>query len=224
MTGQIIIFPESKGEDPIKHLEMFPNAVELSKEYETYSQLPRNEHHFTTKWHYENTLPVLIDLLKFNYKESDFQSISNINEFGDFSFKISKELQLYKVFTYKFITPTEIQFYNEFITSNEITGVGMCHDATTWPGDELNDSYHKLFKYPHTSVWIENQTLKEGKNLLIRGDSHMIPIIPILIRYYKNIVVIDDRIPVHILNYIDLEFDQELLALWENRTLDFYIR
>ena len=57
----------------------------------------------------------------------------------------------------------------------------------------FNTKYHQLFRYSHECIKIENMCSKSNRILIISGDSHTVPLIPILSCYFKKVIVLDNR-------------------------------
>jgi hypothetical protein len=84
--------------------------------------------------------------------------------------------------------------------------INCCHEETSktaFLSDSIyqpeifythEDDFHKIFKYCHFPVKIENYTCDNDDALLVIGNSHTIPFVPILTKYYRTVVIIDNRL------------------------------
>ena len=85
--------------------------------------------------------------------------------------------------------------------------------------------YHKVCPFPHSCFKIVNLSMKEGKKILISGDSQMIPSIIPLTNYFKEVWYYDNRTDPHVSyekTYQDTNFDYIVIALYKN-TFEKYI-
>ena len=53
--------------------------------------------------------------------------------------------------------------------------------------------FHRLYKGGHRCSRIINETIDNDRKILISGDSFMIPLVPILACYFKEVVLMDNR-------------------------------
>lgn len=53
--------------------------------------------------------------------------------------------------------------------------------------------YHKMICFPHACSGYVNACAQSNKRILISGDSHTIPLIPIFVHYFKEVVYLDNR-------------------------------
>ena len=183
-------------------------------------RIPENEHHYLPQWSYAKLLPAAIALLKFPYDQADFYMMSNQTEYGNMPYLLNKNLQHYKVFAPIYNESDGVLHFDDyFLTSNEITSCNECIDPLM--RKELNDPYHKLFKFAHLPIIVENQTLKDGKTLLLDCDSQAIPLIPILITYYKKVIILDNRFPNvscwNIYKLANEQIDDVLIVVWDGQ-------
>lgn len=121
---------------------------------------------------------MLVGKLGINILDSDFQKIEFKN--GDFDFS-----------------------YHVPTVHHQFTLVDLYSNRVIHGSDEqlrkvgLNESdlspYHQLFRMSHRSCKLVNETIDTNRKLVFNTDSMSIPIIPILINYYKEILVIDVR-------------------------------
>jgi len=170
-------------------------------ENSTYSNWKRNEHHFTTKYHFTTVLPMLSQVLGFEYDAKDFYMLQRCYEDFDISMIAPNKGHLYDVINY--------------IDGEKLTNVGYM--SLVYSGSGLcdqNTEYHKLYRYGHQCSMILNKTVDNERKLLISCDSQMIPSIPILSCYFRQIVILDNRINKCIFEDIkDIEFTDVLFAI-----------
>lgn len=219
--------------DNHKHI-ILPNPSSLDYDYH-YLHNITNEHHFTTQYHYNNTLPALKQLLHFPFKKKDFYLIENkisINGYGDFSFYLPKKQYYYNIFSFiphysENNTKVELVMKNFSMTHTELTSVNNPYEICTTP-------YHSLFKFAHQSciitnrnIWNNIQNVPNPKRLIISSDSHIIPLIPILSPYYLEIIVFDNRLDVSLwdqfrMNERNINDYDVLFLIWDNNKLEKY--
>lgn len=144
-----------------------------------YSHLKRNEHHYTTHYHYEHVLPYISKLFDLNFSKDDFILIENYYDDSDLSYLKPKEKYSY---TIKLLI-RKLKYENvnfDFLVNNDKISCS-------------NTPYHLLCVANHESSIITNNTLETNKKLFISGDSQMIPSILPLTSYYKQIWYMDNR-------------------------------
>lgn len=83
---------------------------------------------------------------------------------------------------------------NRYKTSNWMDIYGYYNNFYDERKAYYKDSiYHKNICFPHAcSGYINNQS-KSEKRILVSGDSHAIPLIPILVHYFREVVYLDNR-------------------------------
>ena len=89
-----------------------------------------------------------------------------------------------------------------------------------YPGD-TGSAYHRIFCSSHHCCHIINESLPEdGETIFISGDSYMIPIIPILACYYREVVFMDNRLGDDAISnktyYEGKVFDKVIISCSEN--------
>lgn len=114
----------------------------------------------------------------------------------------------------------------EHANFNEIVSVSICDEDSSMPVDnyrrQLDNNYHKLYKYSHKCEVLENLGENNGKTILISHDSQMIPIIPIIAKYYKKIISLDNRFSYSMIDFLNIKdehIDDVLFELWEGNSL-----
>ena len=134
--------------------------------------------HFIGKYHREFSLPMIAKILKFDYNENDFTLKERYSEGHEISSLIPKKEYRYEIYGFD-----EKEHFDN-IDFNELT---TCNIKSP-----LQD-YHRQYKYPHQNSRIINKTINSDRKLFISGDSQMIPDIPVLSCYFKEIWYADNR-------------------------------
>ena len=144
--------------------------------YETYSF---NEHHFKPFYFNEYILPEINNILEIGYNINDFEYIEKDDNGHDVSYLMPK-------CEYKFdlygLSNNDVRLNVDF---NEL----RCCNLTSFD----ITSYHKLFAFPHMCSKIINKSIDNNRVLVLSCDSQMIPIIPVLACYFKEIWALDNR-------------------------------
>ena len=149
-----------------------------------YSMSVNDKHHYTTKYHMENVLPLLESMYCFEYSPSDFNIVKHIVKEGEYSYMSPKKNMKFDSYLYDQKCGTDIQ-----------------HDISfdDLHGPQLNGSvearrYWGLYKYAHRCSRIINKSLPQtGRRLFISGDSQIIPDIPVLACYFREVWYFDNR-------------------------------
>lgn len=149
---------------------------------ETYTEWARNRHHWTTGYVWENVIPKIIGEFGLPFDTKSYDYITNIvnNEYGTFD-----------VSYHRFNKPQCIDFSN--LSTNENKCLDMysikCNIQEYYECTE----YHSLFRGFHSVCVMENTTSLTNRVLIVNCDSMSIPIIPILIPFYRRILILDNR-------------------------------
>ena len=147
------------------------------KEY-LYKKMDKNGHHYTTEYHRNYVLPLLNELFNFQYNINDFKLIETITDKGDLTYLRPKKDYNYKIlcFTTKEIYEGkyEILLNPDFFNNHNLT-------------------YRLLYRFPHMCSRIINLDINNNKKIFISGDSQMVPTIPVLSTYYKEVWYFDNR-------------------------------
>lgn len=152
-------------------------------------------HHYYPKWHYENTLPVIANKLRFSYDLNDFEW----NNFRTMDVLVPKKKPVFDVDYFHFydITPeNEFSYYkikDVEVPFDDLFNVNEVYNDGANPILGLFDDYHRLFKFSHQSCRLVNKMCKNNNKLIVSSDSHLIPLVPILSYYFKEVVIIDKR-------------------------------
>jgi hypothetical protein len=178
------IYPRFK---EYKNTENFPEDTTYFPiiEKSDYEKYFCNEHHFKPFYHIEYVLPILEEKLQFGYKRSDFTLSEDYDNDNDISYLTPKETHSYNI--YDISTDTYIFDVDSSYLRHNLTKEGT--------GNSLYETtkYHQLFTFAHKSCLITNKNVNNDRKLVISCDSQMIPVIPILCHYFKEIWVLDKR-------------------------------
>ena len=155
--------------------------------YKTYKL---NEHHFKPFYFKDYVLPLLEDVLQMGYNINDFDLIIKEDNGNDISHLNSK-------YEFKF------DIYG-LTKKTENLDVNFAELRNCQYKDYGITEYHKLFIHPHTCSKIINKTINSNRVLVLSCDSHMIPIIPVLCCYFKEIYVLDNRLAQSFIQDIDI--------------------
>lgn len=159
-----------------------PGVIDLTKiRPEVYSSYPKNEHHWTTKWVWDHFIPRIASDLGISFSSSDFTLVPCSFDQQDLSYHIphnDTSIQIGELGS----TSCQTLKISELIFNKNFTSP---FGATT--------GYHKLFLYSHRCCWIFNQASKTERSLILNTDSMSVPVIPALIPYFRNMLVLDNR-------------------------------
>lgn len=145
-----------------------------------YSGMDLNGHHYTTEYHRKKVLPLLSQKLNFNFQEQDFHLIPYYIQQDDKKFDLS------------YLIPRQQMVLKlENFETGEIVQ-GSVSDVLDLKNSK-NSPYHNLYRFPHQCSRIKNLTNKNGRKLLISGDSQMVPNLMVLAYYFEEIVYLDNR-------------------------------
>ena len=85
--------------------------------------------------------------------------------------------------------------------------------------------YHRLYKYGHECSRLINKTIDNNRKLFVNGDSQMIPDIPFLSCFFKEVWFFDNREKDKLLEkYKDVIFSDVLIALNCGSDNDYLIK
>lgn len=213
----IIQLPKENGEFYKYDLENIIKINGFEKE-DRYYNLPANHHHFLTRCYRDKIIPKLNALLQFGFKLSDFNIIKNETIGED---KKVVDLSYLKPKHDAIFTVTGFEYGIEY-TSN-FSGL-MWNEKVS--GTTYFSPFHKLYCFPHSTSRIINKTIKNNRSIVCNGDSCLIPIIPILACYYKEVWYLDNRNRKKLLpkefekenfdDYLIMPFDKVLSYYLEN--------
>lgn len=185
------------------------HKIPFSDKSQLYNEWVNNEHHFTTKYHREVSLPILGKLLDFKFNINDFNLIKRKYDKFDISMLKPKKKYRYDVICFNNGKKLNNVSFDALIKN---TGIGNIHTE-----------YHKLYWCPHSSSRIINKNIDSKKILMISGDSQMIPIVSVLSCFFKEVWYIDNRQKISSSNnWKNVKFTNVLIELYD-KPLDYYI-
>lgn len=167
---------------PMSFKRNFTQVFDLQKEhFERYETMLGNQHHWVFTYVYNNFLPILSEHYKFEYSLEDFILIPNVIREFDLSYLVPKEPYHFKI---------------HLLEDNKM----LEGDDSVFRKTTIN-SYHDVFIGAHKTCQIHNYSVTNNKYIIINCDSMSVPIIPIIARFYKYCLVLDNRNFKHPLNY-----------------------
>jgi len=184
---------------------------------EYYDGWEANEHHITTKSHYNILAPFFSYILKtFNFNPRDFVIVPYFTK--DFKQDVTYLKPRKRGHYTMSINSVEI---GKHLSFDEIQNITQHADAEAFKActDELPiySEYHRLYRGAHACSRVINEDIKEDTSIFISGDSMMIPLIPIFCYYYKEVVFMDNRDGNSHKEYFeDKTFDEVLLCFFED--------
>lgn len=164
--------------------EVSPVLVPLADGYDPlYSDSVNDKHHYTTKYHRNTVLPLLESMYGFGYDKNDFRIEPLVCEDGDYSYLVPKKKMKFDIYRYD-INPVSVDYgvsYTDLMSKERLSGKG-------------NHRYWGLYRYAHACSRIVNRDLPEsGRTLFISGDSQILPDIPVLACYFREVWYFDNR-------------------------------
>ena len=204
--------------------------IESLNPHDRYVNYP-NCHHYTTKFWYSHLNDIMNYLNVKEFNVNDFTLVEDVCDNDNYSF-------LYPIKDFKFKASG---LYYDFYSSPDIKlsigldnvkcgGFNIISHGTQnmslfLESEYFNTKYHQLFRYSHENIKIENLSIDSNRILVVSGDSHTVPLIPILCCYFKKVIVLDNRwknIPAHLF-YQDENITDVLIMLSYNNSLDKFI-
>ena len=137
-----------------------------------------NTNHFHTSYHISTILPKISEILGIPYNQHEFITIM----YKDGQFELPYLYPIRDTGTYEIITDNVHQKGNYSILLNVNRNDSHCPSK-----------YHSLFRGYHKNTRIFNSAAVTDKKLIICCDSEMIPIMPVLAYYFKEIIHLDNR-------------------------------
>lgn len=206
MTREEIIAKAKYIQFPDRNLEfkqydgVTTTKIEMCKD-DFYNTWKLNEHHFSPMVHFKKTMPAIAKLLDFYFNEDDFSFKPDKFENFDLTMPYPKASFTYDV---KSLSAKDSQY--QLMTYSKLTST----DGVAYT------KYHDLYRYFHDSSIVINRNTSSRRTLLISGDSHMIPVVPMLTVYFKTLVYIDNRKNVSVFDKIkDINFTDVLFELYK---------
>ncbi len=182
-------------------------------DFHYYEKDPINRHHVVLADYIDIVYPYLAQILDFRYRRIHFDLKENVSPKLDCSFLWPKR-------DYKWIVSINQEIVAEHQGFECLTNLDR-----KYPGCK-DSAYHKMFSASHENCMIINETLPNGKTICLSGDSYLIPIIPILACYFKEVVSLDNRYyrrASSVPYYEGKEFDYVVVSLSEmNRTRKYF--
>lgn len=183
-----------------------------------YADYFQNEHHFTTKFHRDVILPVLSNLLNFEFNINDFHLFKNIiksdEKYYDLSYLVPNDNN------YRFdITGLEYDIHYE----SDFSGLLYSEkykDLLSQTG--LITKYHQLYAFPHSCSIVKNLYKNNGRTLLVSGDSQSIPYIPALCTIFKEVWYFDNRSNKSFKKLLENKQFTDILIQMHKQSLDYY--
>ena len=149
-----------------------------------YFKSANDKHHYTTKYHIDNVLPLLESIYKFGYKKSDFNIVKHIVKEGDYSYMVPKKEIKFDLYQYDLKDGVNIKRDINFdnLHGPQLNSNSMAH------------RYWGLYIYAHNCSRIINKSLPlTRRRLFISGDSQIVPDIPVLAYYFREVWYFDNR-------------------------------
>ena len=198
-SGNFYTYPDSFNitKLPLTRADMYLNTY------------PNNAHHIKPDILFNKIMPILANLLKFDFNPNDFtlKQVSNTSRHILMAYPNTEQKYNCKSL-YRDNDVFENIDYEKLLDT-------ASHDAST--------RWHQLYKFGHESSIVENITNQNNRKLLIVGDSQMIPLVTMLSVYFQHITYIDNRKRQKILDKInDIEYTDVLIQFF-NGTVNHYI-
>lgn len=149
-----------------------------------YSKTVNDKHHYTTRYHMEHVLPLLNSVFGFGYDRSDFDLVKHVVDEGDYTHLSPKKKMKFDLYLYDRKEGEDITRAVDFddLHGSELYGRSAAH------------RYWGLYRYAHrcSRILNRNQPLT-GRKLFISGDSQIVPDIPVLACYFREVWYFDNR-------------------------------
>lgn len=145
-----------------------------------YLDYPQNEHHWTTEYACTQAAPLMLTTMGMNWSSSYFRKV-------DYHSQDGKHDLSYYTFDRQCIISCKSLF-----TGRELHGADMeClfGGAKSIPTTD----YHQIFCGAHSCCVLDNQAALTNKVLILNTDSESIPLIRVLLAYYRTIYYMDNR-------------------------------
>ena len=184
--------------------------------FEYYQNSINNIHHIQMPYYIRVVYPYLALQWGFPYDRDDFKIKKNADDEIDCSFLWYKGKA-------KWTVSIDQQIVSEHKGFDCLTNT-----KEDYPGDKYS-AFHRIFSSSHHCCRIINESMETGRSICISGDSFMIPVIPILACYYKEVVFLDNRpdengeIVDNTGYFKDRIFDQVVVALSEIHNLNKFL-
>ena len=172
----------------------------------------KNENHLYPDNFYKMILPLMsIVTNNFKFNINDFELVeyfTNGNKFN-LSYLVPKNKEM--KFTFE---------RNGEIISEHEDFSSLHYMDTQWEHTE-NDLYKSIFRGAYSCCKITNETVDNELKLIVTGDDSIIPAIPILACYYKEVTYLDNRDGGSYKQYFENKvFDEIIVQLNESNTVN----
>ena len=137
-----------------------------------------NTHHYTTAYLFNEVMPLLAKYLHIDFNKDDFQLVS----YNGYDFHIPKQDFNVAVFS--------ADADKLFCKSKDLHDVKQVY-LKKCPGTKT--LYQTLYVFMHRTSIIINQDITNDRILVLNCDSMISPLIPILAKYFKEIIILDNR-------------------------------
>ncbi len=183
--AKYIQFPYINEEYKDRYKSVATIKVPLAEGYNPlYSKAVHDTHHYTTKFHIKNVLPLLESIYGFGYRRDDFKLKPLVCDDGDYSYLVPKKDMKFDVYRYDLENGPHIERginYDGLLSEKHLSG-------------KDKHRYWGLYKYFHSCSRIINKSMPhDGRHLFISGDSQIIPDIPVLACYFREVWYFDNR-------------------------------
>lgn len=145
-----------------------------------------NDHHIKTTYIWENYIKKICDICELPFNKNDFNEVKYFSEDGKFNLSYHEPKDKNNT-SFKYIDINMFETYGTFdiLRLTKLEAEGKYKNPLS--------RYHNLFYGYHSCARIYNNNPITDKKILLVCDSMMIPIIPILAYYCKELTVVDNR-------------------------------
>lgn len=145
-----------------------------------------NDHHITTKYVWEHYIEKIFRFMEIPFNRDDFGLVPYYDETGNFDLSYHDPIDKNNTcFTYFDINMYETHGTFDILRLVEPERAGSYKNPLS--------RYHNLFYGYHSNARIYNHRPPTDVKMLVVCDSMMIPVIPILAYYCKELTVVDNR-------------------------------
>ena len=178
---------------------------------EAYMTYPLNQHHLTTKSHYDIILPLLAERIKtLPYNKDDFELVPFFAHDGKYDVSYLKPKK-----DFRFKIESKGRILDEHCDFMGLTNINEIHPDNL--ALDIKTEYHRIYRASHCCSVVTNETIDNDNKIFISGDSMDIPLVPVLAFYYKEVVMMDNREGTSRKNYYkDKVFDAVIFSCFEN--------
>ena len=219
MTREEIIAKAEYIQFPNQHLDYFYYEVDgkdrIKLEFDKdcfYPEWGINAHHIQNRCHFNVTVPALANLFSFNFNPNDFHFESDKFMCYDLGMPHPNNEPHIDIIPHQFKNVLHEQrnvLWNELLVPSPLNKVSK---------------YHDLYKYAHMCSTVINHDFNGNeKNLLVLGDSHMIPVIPMIVPYFSMVTYMDNRSNRPVFDEISGNTYTDVLVTLYDKTLTYYL-